>query len=78
MSNKRKKIAASDNADLASRAAAAEDGEGSTYTPTQIAGYISYLLDELRVMAEKGEMPFLAYLLNIAYEEAESQKLRKY
>lgn len=48
------------------------------YTSYQTAGYISYLLDDLRMLAEQSKMPFLAYLLNMAFEEAESQKHRKF
>lgn len=48
------------------------------YTSYQTAGYISYLLDDLRLLAEQSKMPFLAYLLNMAFEEAESQKHREF
>lgn len=51
---------------------------GVPYASYQTAGYISYLLDDLRMLAEESRMPFLAYLLHMAFEEAESQKQQKY
>jgi len=47
-------------------------------TPAQTAAYLAELLKEMRDMADRAKMPFLTYLLDIAQEEAESQKNRRF
>ncbi len=39
--------------------------------------YIASLLENLRDMAEKADLSFLAYLIGIAFNEAESEKARE-
>lgn len=46
-------------------------------TPTHTAAYIQDMARELHLMAGRAELSFLAYLLEIATQEAESQKLRR-
>ncbi len=49
-------------------------GEGREFTRQEAAEYISSLLEGLRVVAHGAQMPFLAYLLNVALEEANNEK----
>jgi hypothetical protein len=49
-------------------------GEGQEFTRQEAAEYISSLLEGLRVVAHGAQMPFLAYLLNVALEEANNEK----
>jgi hypothetical protein len=49
-------------------------GEGQDFTRKEAAEYIASLLEGLSAVASGAEMPFLAYLLNIALEEANSEK----
>lgn len=48
--------------------------DGQDRTPKQAAEYIASLLEGLRLVAHNAELPFLAYLINIAIEEAKSEK----
>jgi hypothetical protein len=43
-------------------------------TPREAADYIGSLLDGLRVVAHNAKLPFLAYLIAVALEEAKSTK----
>lgn len=45
-------------------------------TPAQTAAYIASLAGELKGLANQSGMPFLAYLLSLAEEEANLQKQR--
>ena len=49
-------------------------GEGREFTRQEAAEYISSLLEGLRGVAHSAQMPFLAYLLNVALEEANNEK----
>jgi hypothetical protein len=40
----------------------------------EAADYIAALLDGLRVVAHNAELPFLAYLIAVALEEANNEK----
>jgi hypothetical protein len=43
-------------------------------TPEATAEYIASLLQELMALAQHTQMPFLAYLLGMALQEADAQK----
>ncbi len=49
-------------------------GDGSGLTPQEAADYIGSLLEGLRLMAHNANLPFLAYLIAVAVEEAKSTK----
>jgi hypothetical protein len=49
-------------------------GDGPDLTRREAAEYIASLLEGLKSVANSGQMPFLAYLLNIALEEANNEK----
>jgi hypothetical protein len=49
-------------------------GKGKDLTRQEAAEYISSLLEGLRVVAHGAQMPFLAYLLDVALEEANNEK----
>jgi len=49
-------------------------GEGRDFTRQEAAEYIASLLEGLRAIAHGAQMPFLAYLLNVALEEANNEK----
>ena len=46
-------------------------------SPREAAEYISSLLQGLRLLASQAQMPFLAYLLSIALEEANLEKAKR-
>ncbi|GAB4234441.1 MAG: hypothetical protein Kow0032_18320 [Methyloligellaceae bacterium] len=52
------------------------NAEALPHSAAQTAAYIADLLRELQILAERSNMTFLAYLLDIAQEEAETQKNR--
>jgi len=43
----------------------------------EAAEYIAFMLEGLRLVAFQAEMPFLAYLLCVALEEANSEKTKQ-
>jgi hypothetical protein len=47
-------------------------------TPTEAADYIASLLDGLRLVAHNAELPFLAYLISVALEEAKGTKTERH
>ena len=49
-------------------------GDGPELTHREAAEYIASILEGLRRVAQGAEMPFLAYLIDVAREEANSQK----
>ena len=53
---------------------ASSAGNGPELTRQEAAEYIASLLEGLRSVASSGQMPFLAYLLNVALEEANNEK----
>jgi hypothetical protein len=53
---------------------ASSAGDGPDLTRQEAAEYISLLLEGLRSVASSGQMPFLAYLINVALEEANNEK----
>ena len=55
-------------------ASAAPRGDGSAPKRQEAAEYISSLLEGLRVVAHQGQLPFLAYLIGVALEEANIEK----
>jgi hypothetical protein len=48
--------------------------EGPKLTHREAAEYISSMLEGLRMVAQGAQMPFLAYLINVALEEANNEK----
>jgi hypothetical protein len=48
--------------------------ESLEMTPQAAAEYIASLLRELIALAQRAQMPFLAYLLGMALQEAEARK----
>jgi hypothetical protein len=53
------------------------EGEGPELTPREAAEYIASILEGLGQLATKAQMPFLAYLINVALEEARIRKLAR-
>ena len=49
-------------------------GDGPELTHKEAAEYIASMLEGLHSVAKGAEMPFLAYLIEVAREEANSQK----
>ena len=49
--------------------------DGGT-APAETAAYIEQVTRELSILARRNEMPFLAYLIDIAQEEAAMQVTR--
>jgi len=45
-------------------------GEDEQRTPAEVAGYIADMVLELRNMAKRNEFEFLAYLLEMSFQEA--------
>jgi hypothetical protein len=50
--------------------------DGGT-VPAETAAYIEQVMRELSILARRSEMPFLAYLIDIAQEEAAMQATRQ-
>jgi hypothetical protein len=48
--------------------------EGRDFAQQEAAEYIASMLEGLRGVANGAQMPFLAYLLNMALEEANNEK----
>lgn len=48
--------------------------DGSGLTHREAADYIASMLEGLHSVAKGAEMPLLAYLIDVALEEAKSQK----
>jgi hypothetical protein len=51
--------------------------EGSEPPRREAAEYIASLLEGLRRVAHESELPFLAYLISVALEEANNEKARR-
>ena len=51
--------------------------EGPDLTHQEAADYIASMLEGLRLVAQNAQMPFLAYLINVAVEEASSEKTNR-
>jgi len=51
-------------------------GDGSEPSRREAAEYIASLLDGLRRVANEAHLPFLAYLISVALEEANTEKAR--
>ena len=49
----------------------------SDMTHREAAEYIASMLEGLHAVAQKAEMPFLAYLIDVALEEANSRKAER-
>ncbi|HXG78578.1 MAG TPA: hypothetical protein VNJ31_04455 [Methyloceanibacter sp.] len=49
-------------------------GEASHLSHGEAAEYIAAMLEGLRHVAKSARMPFLAYLIDVALEEAKTQK----
>jgi hypothetical protein len=49
-------------------------GDQPQLTRKEAAEYIASLLEGLRIVASSSQMPFLAYLINVALEEANNEK----
>jgi hypothetical protein len=52
-------------------------GEGPELTHHEAAEYIASMLAGLRLVAQDAQMPFLAYLINVALEEANNEKAKR-
>jgi hypothetical protein len=52
-------------------------GDGSEPSRQETAEYIASLLDGLRRVANEARLPFLAYLISVALEEANTEKARR-
>jgi hypothetical protein len=52
-------------------------GEGSEPARREAAEYIASLLVSLRLVAHQAELPFLAYLIGVALEEANDVKSKR-
>jgi hypothetical protein len=48
--------------------------DGPELTHSEAAEYISSMLEGLRMVAQGAKMPFLAYLIHVALEEANNEK----
>ena len=51
--------------------------EGPELTHQEAADYIASMLEGLRLVAQNAQMPFLAYLINVALEEARLEKAKR-
>ena len=49
-------------------------GDGRELSRKEAAEYIASLLEGLRVVAHNAQLQFLAYLINVALEEANNEK----
>ena len=49
-------------------------GGGSTPTRREAAEYVASMLESLRLVAHQADLPFLAYLIGVALEEANDEK----
>jgi len=49
-------------------------GEGSAPKRQEAAEYIASLLEGLRLVAHRAQLPFLGYLIGVALEEAKDEK----
>ena len=56
---------------------ASSAGNAPELTSPEAAEYIASLLEGLRSVANGGQMPFLAYLINVALEEANNEKTNR-
>ena len=52
--------------------------DGTDLTHQEAAEYVASMLEGLRLVAQNAQMPFLAYLINVALEEANSEKTNRY
>jgi hypothetical protein len=52
-------------------------GGGAELSPREAAEYIASMLEGLGQVATKAQMPFLAYLINVALEEARLRKISR-
>jgi hypothetical protein len=50
---------------------------GQELTRQEATEYIASMLEGLRLVAQSAQMPFLAYLLNVALEEANNEKTNR-
>jgi hypothetical protein len=48
--------------------------DGSEFSRKEAAEYIASLLEGLRLVAHNAQLQFLAYLINVALEEANNEK----
>jgi len=55
-------------------ASAGSRGEESAPKRREAAEYIASLLEGLRLVAHRAELPFLGYLIGVALEEANDEK----
>ena len=53
---------------------ASPSNHGPELTPKETAEYIASLLEGLKLVAQSAQMPFLAYLITVALEEANNEK----
>jgi hypothetical protein len=53
---------------------ASPSGSGPELTHKEAAEYIASLLEGLKKVADSAQIPFLAYLINVALEEANNEK----
>ena len=51
--------------------------DGPDLTHQEAADYIASMLEGLRLVAQNAQMPFLAYLINVALEEANNEETNR-
>ena len=56
---------------------ASSAGNGPELTRPEAAEYIASMLEGLKSVASSGQMPFLAYLITVALEEANNEKTNR-
>ena len=56
---------------------ASPPGDGSAPSQKEAVDYVASMLESLARVASSAGMPFLAYLINVALEEAKAEKTRR-
>jgi len=51
--------------------------DGPDLTHQEAADYIASMLEGLRLVAQNAQMPFLAYLIDVALEEANNEETNR-
>lgn len=78
MSNNGQRIGQNDMAtDRPQGLEAGASRDGTELSRTETAKYIVSMLEGLESLAKSAQLPFLAYLIDIAREEARAEKIRR-
>ncbi|MGH6802619.1 MAG: hypothetical protein ACREC3_04540 [Methyloceanibacter sp.] len=59
------------------RPSASTSRDGPDLTHQEAADYIASMLEGLRLVAQNAQMPFLAYLIDVALEEANNEETNR-